>query len=112
MPYFREVPRCHYHILCRGWCETFEQSSVGLCEHCLKVVSEEDRRAAEMRRRIFLALEHINDLIDHCLLDGRDKTVAVALVEQLVTLGHLDTRAAAKVLARISRRKRHPGMPN
>ncbi|MDX9668629.1 hypothetical protein QMK50_27160 [Pseudomonas sp. P5_152] len=93
-----KVARCRYHELCAGWCETFEQGKAGVCENCL----DETPQRAELKRRIILALAHLKELIDHDLIDKRDKVVVAALVGQLLTLGHIDVRAASKLIARLT----------
>lgn len=97
----REIPACQYHDLCGGWCEAPDQMEAGLCEHCMEADLQEECERARSQQRVAVALRHVEELAEHAPGDSQAKIVALALVNQLVTLGHLNAKSAQPYLVRI-----------
>lgn len=101
MQHPRNIPVCQYHELCGGWCEAPNQVEAGLCEHCIEADLQDECRQAKGQLRVAVALRHIDELAEMAQGDKEAKVVALALVNQMVTLGHLDAVTAAPYLTRI-----------
>lgn len=101
MPMPQKRQRCQLHQLCEGWSKTTEQITAGLCKSCLDTELDDERRHALMQIRVSRALEHISELIEQASEDRQVKAIALSLVNQLMTLGHLSAKTASDYMRRI-----------
>jgi hypothetical protein len=62
---------------------------------------QDECRKAQGQLRVALALSHIDEMAELAQGDREAKAVALALVNQMITLGHLDASTAAPYLKRI-----------